>query len=241
MLKASEIISKEIISIYECESIGTIKNIVFNDNLTKVEKFVFFNDDTDMASCLRANNILSFSEDGIVIKNLSKVDFFADEENNPINKKIFTISSIDYGKISDIILDEKFNVIKLITSKQKEFLPNEILKLGNSICIINDSNEKVKISSFKPKLQINNTNVIENIQVKIFNMDEKDEKPITILPKLPTRITTNLQNLLGKKVSKTITGHNNEVIIKQFSTISKHTLEMAKRHNKTNELIFNVM
>lgn len=240
MLKVSEIISKEVVSIYEGEVLGTIKNVVLNSTLTRVLKFVFFNDDTDTDSCVLINNLFSLSENGIMVKNLSKIQFCPDENNNPINKKIFTISANDLGKITDILIDEKGNVLKFLTSKNCEFLPINILNFG-SICVVNDIEKQVKISSFKPKNNLMvSTEMLENIQVKIVKMDEA----LTIKktnPTFPTRVTTNINNLIGKKVAKTITGLNNEIIIKQYNIISKHTLDMAKIHNKTTELLYNTL
>lgn len=237
MLKVSEIISKEVVSIYEGEVLGTIKNVILNSTLTKVLKFVFFNDDTDTDSCVLINNLYSISENGIMVKNLSKVQFCLEEENNPINKKIYTISANDLGKINDIVIDEKGNVLKFTTSKSNEFFPLDILNFG-SICVVNDAEQQVKISSFRPKNNINSSlDILENIQVKIVQMDETKTKITN--PTFPARVTTNVNNLIGKRVSKTITGLNNEVIIKQYNTISKHTLDMAKMHNKTTELLYN--
>lgn len=240
MLKVSEIISKDIISVYEGQTIGTIKNITFNHNLTKVDKFILFHDEAEATSCIEKNNIYALSEDGLMVKNISKIDFFSETENNPLNKKIYSISAVDYGKISDIFLDEKCNVIKIVTTKQKEFLPTDILKFGDYVCIINDKESKVKISSFKPKTKFSTPTILENIQVKIFNMEENQEQEVQP-PPLPQRITTDLQNLIGKKVSKTILGRNNELIIKQYGVISKQTIEKAKIHNKTKDLIFNTI
>lgn len=237
MFKVSEIISKEVISIYECESIGTIKNVILNSNLTKVLKFIFFNDDTDTESCVLINNLYSLSEDGILVKNLSKIDFNVDEENNPINKKIYTISANDFGKIKDIIIDKKGNVIKYISTKDNEILPTNVISFG-SICIANDAQQKIKISSFKPRSEfIKPSNILDNIQVHIVKMDENIKKGA--MPTLPIKIKPNVNTLLGKKVSKTITGLNNEIIIRENNIISKHTIDMAKIHNKTNELIYN--
>ena len=240
MLKVSEIISKEVVSIYEGEILGTIKNVVLNSTLTKVIKFVFFNDDTDTESCVLVNNLFSISEDGILVKNMTKVEFCADEENNPINKKIFSVSANDLGVITDILINEKGNVLKFTTSKNLDVFPLDILKF-EQVCIVNNAEKQVKISSFKPKNNLTiQTDILENIQVKIVKMDEM-LKTKKATPTFPTKVTTNINNLIGKKVTKTITGLNNEIIIKQYNTISKHTLDMAKIHNKTTELLYNAL
>lgn len=240
MLKVSEIISKEVVSIYEGEVLGTVKNVVLNPTLTKVTKFVFFNDDTDTESCVLVNNLFSISENGIMVKNLSKVAFCVDECNNPINKKIFTTNAQNLGKITDIIVDEKGNIVKFLTSKNCEFLPVDILNSG-AVFVVNDTKTQVKISSFKPKNNFNaTTQMLENIQVKIVKMDEKVMAKKTT-PTFPTKVTTNTNTIIGKKAAKTITGLNNEIIIKQYGTISKHTLDMAKIHNKTTELLYNTL
>lgn len=237
MFYISQIISKEVISIYESQSIGTIKNVVFNDNLTKVKKFVFFNDDTDTESCVKFENVYCFSNNGIMIKNMSRVDFFLDKENNPINKKIYSLNAGDFGKICDVCVDEKGFVCSIKTSSGKELNPLNIVSIKN-LCLVNDNDNSVKISSFRPKNHaIKKSEILDTIQVKIIQMNEEKEQKTSI--QLPTKITTNTNALIGKKALKTIIGKNNEVIIKQNNIISKHTLNLAKIHNKTNDLVFN--
>ena len=238
-MKISEIISKEIISIYECESVGTIKNVCFNKDLTKVLGFIFFNDESDYESYIPVKNIYSISEEGLMIRNTNKIDFFISENNNPINKKIFEINGKDTGRICDIEFDEKFNVCHLLTNKNIQIKPQNILSNGVGIILVKDDNQKISINAFKPKKQkIEKLN--QDFKVKIVKMPiiSNQEKNISALP---PKITTNTSTLVGKRAKRTIFGFNNEVIIKENALVSNHTLTMAKKHNKTNELIFNVL
>ncbi len=236
-MKVSEIISKEIISIYECESVGTVKDVCLNKSLKKVNGFVFFNDDSDVDCYISSNKIYKLYDEGILIKNTSKIEYFYEESNNPINKKVFSIAGKDCGKIIDIIINQDSNVEFLLTSKGEQINPDNILTNGINIILIKEKNQKISIASFKPKDKIETTN--ENLQVKIVKMPiiETEESSISTPPK----ITANTTSLLGKRAKRTIMGLNNEVIVKQNQLISQYTLNLAKKHNKTNELIFNVM
>lgn len=236
MIKISEVISKEVISIYECECVGTIKNVCFNQNLTKAIGFVFFNDETDIENCITKNNVYSLSESGLLIKNLSKVTLFVGESNSPINKKIFSLSGSFLGKIIDVILKQDLSVDHLLTSNNQKIKPEEILTIGNTILIINDKKENIKPNMFKPKEKsLIADKEMKDISVKILKIEPEQSKPNDIFPlKLST---TNTTNVIGKKTTRTIFGLNNEVIIRENSIISNKTIEMAKKHNKTKELI----
>lgn len=237
MLKVSQIISKEVISVYECESLGTIKNVLFNEHFTKVTKFVFFHDETEHESFVKLGNVFAMSQDGLLVKNATKADFYTEQDNTPIHKRIMDFAANDYGKICDVEFDEKGNVTSIITTSGKCFLPQDIATWGN-ICFVKQSEQKVSIASFKPKINLQKTDLTNQIEVKIVAMQEPTQNTT---PLLPPRITSNFNALVGRKVSKTIFGRNNEVIIRQFGLITHHTLELAKAHNRTNELLLNIL
>lgn len=242
MQKVSETISKEVISIYECESVGTIKNVLLSNNYKKIVAFAFFDDQSDFDSGILSRNIYSFSADGVLIKNLSKIEFHFEDQSSPMNKKVFSLSGENYGKIKDIIFDDKFNVINFETSKNKSFKPSQIFKIGFDTCIIKKEDQIVKINSFKPPKTSNlTTPILDNITVKLVKIDERQDSQSkkNELPQFPIRLQANLESLIGKTSLKTIKGLNNEIIIRQNSTVSKHTITMAKAHNKTAELMFN--
>lgn len=242
MLKVSEIISKQVVSVYECENIGVVKNVVFNSDFKKIAGFVFFNDEMENESFVSLENAYSFTNDGLLVKNLSKIGFSSQIENNPINKKVFALNGTCLGKICDIEFDKKGFVSKFLTS-QTEVLPTQIFKVGHDTVIVNLQEEKqVKITSFKPKQNFNKENeILDTIKVKLVKMDtlQQNQTAKKEAPKFPAKIKPDLLSLVGKKAVKTIIGLNNEIIIKQNNVISKHTLDMAKLHNKTYELMFN--
>jgi sporulation protein YlmC with PRC-barrel domain len=241
MRKISEIISKEIISVFEGEKIGTVKNITFSNNYKKIKSFVFFDDECEFESEVLSKNVYNATEDGVLIRNLSKVsnDFIVN--NNPMNTSVFLLNGTGMGKISDICFDENFNVMQFNTSMGKSFLPNQILKMGFDVCIIKNDSAKISVAAFKPPTEFApKTQILENLQVKLVRLNPTEDTQ-NFLPALPIKVKPNINALIGKTATKTITGLNNEVIIRQHAVISKHTLEMAKTHNKTHELIFNTL
>lgn len=245
MIKISEIISREVIAIYECESVGTIKSVCFNQNLTKAIGFVFFNDENDFDSCINQENIYSITEEGILIRNMSKTSIFVGENNSPINKKIFSVTGKDYGKIKDVILNQDLTVDHFLTNKQTKIYPQNLVTFGSTILITNDNDNPVKAHMFKPKERaFVSEKELKDITVKILQISptKSEQEPLTPI-KFPLKINSSNQTkeLIGKKVSKTIMGQNNEIIIRQNNIISGKTLDMAKRHNKTRELMFNVV
>ncbi len=339
MNKISQIISKEVISIYECVSVGFVKDVFFNKNLTKAKSFIIFNDESEIENQVRNFKIYCLTEEGILIRNTSKIEIFTAERNNPINKKVVSLSGKDFGKVTDVIIDEKCSVISIITTI-KEIKPNIIVANGLKHLIINDAEiaslgaKKITQGRFRPRIAFktnnedlkdikvkivqskeennynsiientktednlpqqlkqieNNENTnfekilttqlkqepqliiqeeekfileqtqihqnekkelqIENEQAKIFNHEKQSKEQIphqTQIPQIkrnsvpifPSKISSE-KGIIGKKIAQTIIGINNEVIIRKNNIISAHTLEVAKKHNKINELLTHV-
>ncbi len=112
MNKISEIISKQIVSVFEAEKIGTIKNIALSNNFKKIKAFVFFDDECEFDSAVFAKNVFKATQDGVLIRNLSKVTYnYIDDQTNPINTSVFLLDGTSAGKICDVVFDEKFIVL----------------------------------------------------------------------------------------------------------------------------------
>lgn len=243
MLTFSQIISKEVVSVYECESLGIIKNVVLNDQLTKVVKFVYFNDESDHDFSVKMSNVYALSKDGILIKNATKIDLHDGQDTTIMNKRVFDLAAVDHGKICDVEFDQSGKVFNIITTLGKTFAKTDIVKMG-AICLIKceGKNAKALSTNFRPKNSFENEKLANKIEVKIVSMQqEQTQSQNTSFAVLPPKILPSASTLIGRKSAKTILGFNNKVIIKQYGVITKQTLDMAKLHNKTSELMLNVL
>lgn len=157
MRRLSELLSKPIISLYEGKTEGTIKNAVFNKNLTKLKWLVLF-DDKDILEqkYLPAKDIFSVGEQALVIKNGQAIlpnlpDQDEEMQNNPINTTIYTPQGNLVDIVGDVLLDDK-NVVEKIELKQKEQLnPDQIVVSGKDTLILQDEKNPINISSLKVK------------------------------------------------------------------------------------------
>ncbi len=231
-MKLSEIIGKQVFDIYNANIIGTIHDACFDEKYKKVLGFYFFDQDEN-EFYLKNSNIYSYS-DYITVRNSSKVssDFSLVNPLSPIGKNVVGVSGKDYGTLSDVEFDEKYNITNFITNI-KSFSPTEILQISSNM-VIND--EKVKLNSFKPKTVKSAIN-LDNLTVTMMRLPDEDTQVQKLMPK---KLTVNSDILIGKKLTKDIIGKNNELILKQNQTITAKQLIVAKQHDKLNELFYSV-
>lgn len=228
-MKLNELIGKQIFSIFDANFVGTIHDIAFSNNYTKILGVYFF-DQEENEYYIKHQNIYSI-DDFLTIRNMSKISnlFMLDKPLSPLGKQIISVSGKNYGAIIDLTYNEKYEIENFITTENKSISPTDIILISKNIVI----GEQVKIYNFKPKKQ--KETILPNLQVSIMKMPEEKQQKI-----MPTKITVNTDILIGKKLSKDIFGKNNELILKQNQAITPKLLMIAKQHDKLNELFYNV-
>lgn len=223
MSKISEIISKQVISLYDAKIVGTIENIILNDNFSKIKSYIIYSDNTGEKKELNIKDIYSFSDDNFVIKNSEKLKdiLILESFNNPINKEVVDTNGVNLGKINEIeINDNKIEFLSLNNGQKIE--PKNIISTGE-IIVVNLSENNIKKSHFAPKK--NKIINLNEIKVKI------QKKPIEIIP---PRVSAT--SLVGKQAPKTVIGFNNELIVKKGQFITDRIIDRAKFHGKLAEL-----
>lgn len=254
MYNTTEIISKPVINLYNGNLEGTVKNICFDSNLKKATSLILFNDNDEEESILSISKIYKIGKNAITIKNsegllptlfASKVDY-----NNQINNVVYNLEGENLGKVTDIVLGNNYKVEKILIG-EKEYLPNAIISFNQTNLILNSSGVKYSKESYKPKvipgkpkldlvkilpkLPEKETNDIPKIEFDNIELKPKVNYKISENP-LPQRMITSQNYLLGRKLSKTIYGINNEIIAKKDCLITEKILNAAKNHNKLVEL-----
>lgn len=232
-MKLSEIIGKQVFDIYNANIIGTIHDACFDEKYKKILGFYFFDQDEN-EFYLKTANIYAIG-DYITIKNSTKVstDFSLTNPLSPLGKNVIGVSGEDYGVLSDIEFDDKYNIINFVTgSKNVEM--SQILQISSNL-VVGDNN--VKLQNFRPKSTQKSPINLDNLQVTMMRIPEEENQNLKLMP---NKITVNSDILIGKKLSKDIMGKNKELILKQNQTITAKQLIVAKQHDKLNELFYSV-
>ncbi len=232
-MKLSHIIGKQVFDIYNANIIGTIHDACFDEKYKKILGFYFFDQDEN-EFYLKTANIYAVG-DYITIKNSTKIsaDFSLTNPLSPLGKKVVSIKGIDYGILSDIDFDEKYNITKFITNKNNVMVES-ILQISSNLVV---GEENVKLQSFRPKNTPKSSINLDNLTVSMMRMPNEDDQNLRLMPK---KLTVNSDILIGKKLTKDIMGKNNELILKQNQTITAKQLIVAKQHDKLNELFYSV-
>lgn len=249
----SEIISKPVLNLYNGKIEGTIKNACFDNTFKKILSLKMFDNDEEEFS-IDTSKVYCVGENSIVIKNseslTSTINESSCQENNPINLNTFTISGNFIGKLVDVELNNKFEAEVFITDNNTKIKREQIVNISQSI-IVNDTDKKIILNNFKPKVKIqtkqknNIITILPKIEDTQKNNNEQKSNTETTQKKeafkiynqpTPQKLIGNGSFLIGRKAVKTIYGINNEIIIKKDNIINAKNLENAKKHSKLVEL-----
>lgn len=228
-MKLSNLIGKQIYSIYETQEVGTTSQALFNASYTKVLGFYFF-DNEEEEHYIKYNNIYAFG-DVFAIKNILQIasEFPIDEMPSPLNKKIIDLGGNFLGNLSDLNIDEKGNIVSYISSLGKEISISDICANKDFILC----GENIKLASFRPREKREpKTESLQNIKVSIMRMEE----PMPKIQYMPPKITVLPESFIGKVVKEDLFGQNNELLLKKNQNITQKALELIKKHNRVNQL-----
>lgn len=230
-MNLSNIIGKQVFDIYDANFLGTIHDVAFNEKHTKILGLYFFDQDEN-EFYIKTQNIFSIL-DFVTIKNISNIsnDFLLDKPLSPLGKSIVGTNGKDYGLVSDVEINENYEITNFVSSREEKILPQNIILISKNIVV----DENFKISKFRPKKKAYNTKML-NLTVNVMKMEEPDIKQKL----MPSKITVNSDILIGKKLSKDIFGKNNELILKQHQVVNTKQVMLAKQHDKLNELFYSV-
>ena len=227
-MKLSNLIGKQIYSLYETISVGTTCQALFNNTYTKVIGFYFFDENED-EHFIKFGNIYGFG-DFLTIKNFNQISpqFPVEELPSPLNKPILDEKGNSLGLLSDIELDEKGN-IKSFTSSQGNQIPIENVASNKEFILFG---EDLKIKNFRPRDKNKKIETLDDVKVSIMKIEPRQNN----VQFMPPKITISSENLIGKIAKQDLFGKNNELLIKKNQSITPKALELIKLHNKLNQL-----
>ena len=239
MKKTSEIISCPVISIFESESMGIIHNLLFDIKLRKCIYAQVINDSEGIPTIIKTSDLYKIGKDCVLIKNKSHIHLQNNYEKelsqyiSPINLKVYNMNGEDMGYCTDIVLNDKFEMDKIILNNNKEIHNKEIFNIGKSAILIDI--KKSNLNKFRP------------VQ-KIITIQEKDESKVLILSaekpmekqendtNQNTKILTDYRFLVGRILSKDIIAMNGEIIAKKNAIVSKEIVNKASFYGKLIEI-----
>ena len=149
MYKLSEIIGKNVVSLFEAENTGTLVNVLFDKNLNKIRYFEVFSDEEEdvKRKFFDPPAVSSLCNDAVVIKNggrlLSRFSIPPSFIPGPVNAAVYNPFGVALGRVTDVTLDG-FNVVE-INVGDKSFAPSAVLSKSEEILIINDTDEKIRL------------------------------------------------------------------------------------------------
>lgn len=225
-MNLTNIIGKQVFALYEGEIVGTICDVVFNRDLTKVSALKMFDQDENEYE-IKFSSIKALN-DCVILANKDKLlAYFEKANKTPMFKQTITENANTLGKIWDCDITEKGAIAGFITDKNEILEPKNIYLRKNFVYY---SKTKLLNKNIHPKKNVAN---LENIKVNILPFDNKNTDNF-----VPSKLQFNTDTILGKVAKDTLFGVNNEIIIKANQIISEKTIEDATRHNRLNQLYF---
>lgn len=225
-----ELLAKPILSLYDGEILGNINKVYFCKQKNKIKYFEIINND-DLSYYVSPKNIYSFGKHAITIKNKQNLELNLnqlDEHVLPIDVKVFSLQGEYLGMANDYVINEKYMVESLILDNQQLISVRYMASFSTTSIVVYDSDEHININSFRYRIKNKPVNTSK----------------VKILPKLFTQFNkisqiNNSKNnfMVGRICTQDLFDNNQNLIVKQNSTITEHILALATSKNKLNELI----
>ena len=231
MERITKILGKPVLSIYDGEFIGYIKNVFVDEKLRKVLWLCIFDDNTEEEKIISPKGVYSFEGNAVMIKN--KADIFLagtiiTKDISLIGYKIYSLDGTVTGKITDIEVDSKLYITNIFQQNDEQFDKTTVLKIGNSI-IIQKNSKTDKLNDFRPR-QISDLQISNNR--KVVALKEQNQNKIQ-----PTKLLTDGYGfLIGRKVGQNIYSENGTLLAKKQSVITAHLIDTASQNGKLKEL-----
>lgn len=150
MINFTKIIGSLVLSAHNCEVVGTVINMQTNAQNNKIKHLIISSNDDETTFILPANRIFRIA-DAVVIRNNTALSVTSDiSVNSIINCQAITISGVALGKITEINLDDKLNIVSFNTEKE-ELQPRHLISIKNGIALFNDTDKKYSLSTFAPR------------------------------------------------------------------------------------------
>ena len=225
-MQLSNIIGLPVFSIYDCQNVGYVLDVVYTRNLNKIAYFVVSDDDNEVIYTINIRSIYKISNECVLIKNNTKLNVSTLEPNNIVGH---TILSLDGQKdsVKDVCLDENY-CVQSIQGQKITFGCQDILYRQNKIVILKDSAGLLKRKNFAPRIR------------NVPSAPQNATQSVSILNSIsqPIQVRVNSTNsVIGKHLTQNLYSRQNEVLATKDSTITQSTVNIARQFGVLNQLI----
>lgn len=228
----SEITSKPILSLYEGELLGNINKIYFDKTHKKITSFEIINDQ-EISYQLSPKHIYTLGKNAITIKNKQNLILSLNQDSSnsqllPINVKVYSLQGEYLGIVEDYSFDEKFILDNIVLDNQQLLPITDIASCSRNSLVTYANNDMVNIKSFRYRIR-NKTNTENKVKVM--------PKILATFNKITSPIGRKTDFIVGRICTKDIFDSNNNIIVKQNSTITEQTVAIASSKNKLQDLM----
>ena len=235
MYSFNDLISKNVLSLYEGELLGCVEKLYFDKKIKKLIALEVLSEN-ETRFILPTKNIYKVGKHAITIKNNQALNLKIEETNLcrfPILSKAYTINGEYLGTIKDVTINSKFITETLSLEDNATIDINLLASCGKNTIIFYDKHQPKKTST-------RSTNKPDEYK-------QESVQTVSILPIeniSPTynenQIKPTVQNpnfLLGRICTKDIFNFNNELLIKSHGVVTKKNLKEINKYGKLRELM----
>ena len=175
--------------------------------------------------------IYSIGKHAITIKNKQHLQLSINENPYfvlPVNVKAYSIQGEYLGLVKDYTISNKYEIESIILDNQQLISISDMASNSTSSIFIYDSQEHVNINSFRYRIK---RNITQNPKVKVL------PKLFSSFNKISPNPSKKENLIVGRICTKDILDTQNNVIVKQNSTITEQILALASNKNKLQELM----
>lgn len=237
MYSFNDLISKNVLSLYEGELLGSVDKLYFDKKIKKLIALEILSEN-ETRFILPTKNIYKVGKHAITIKNNQAMNLKIEETNLcrfPILSKAYTINGEYLGVIKDISINSKFITETISLEDNTPIDVNLLASCGKNTIIFYDKHQPKKTSTHstdKPdgyKQEPVQTVSILPVENNLINSTSSENQI------KPTYQNPNF--LLGRVCTKDIFNFNNELLIKSHGVVTKKNLKEINKYGKLRELM----
>ena len=215
-----ENISKKVISIDDCRTLGYILDVSLDDDFG-INGYYVVEEESEEIVFLPRDKIDKI-KDAVVVKNGQVLEYVEREIDPLVGKEVYDEFGIFYGRVRGVEF-VKNKLFRLCTDRC-EIMKKHVKNLSGNVILCNFmQSRKTK------RKQFFHTN--QDVSVSILSADGASFSK-------PEKVSLSSKFYMGKCACADVIGYNNERIVRSGEKITKTVFENAKKHNKLNELFF---
>lgn len=229
----SELLQKPILSLYEGEILGNINKVYFDKSKKKICAFEIINDD-EISYCLYTKHIYNIGKHAITIKNKQPLVLALNNQENilytlPMGIKVYSLQGEYLGIATNYVVTEKYVIETLILDTQQIINFADIASISINSIVVYSSGQHINVNAFRYKIRQNPLK-LEKVKVlpKLFSSFNKIE---------PSSPNSQINSIIGRICTKDIFDNQQNIIVKQNSTITEQILALASSKNKLQDLM----